>query len=177
MTFFYDKKLVELAHEILMGAGKPYTDEQLKEIPNILNAKSRYFWGNDLNDWELLRDVFTEEGLEGFRAYWSGGGGGPITVEGQINSVKWSIGPQENMVPMHFGHNQVVRFLDATHAQLLTRMRDRHVYNDNGEVCTGYGLYVDDLLKCADGEWRISTIRLNYGVLEGQLRCIKNMKK
>lgn len=171
----YPEDLLKMANTILMAAAKPYTEAQQKEIPAILNAKARYFWGNDLNDWEVLRDVFTEEGAEGFRAFWTGGGGGKLSVEDQINSVKWSIGPQEGMVPTHYGHNQVVYFIDDTHAQLLTRMQDRHVYFDDGEVYGGWGMYIDDMLKCADGVWRIETIRLSYGQMEGQLRCVRKM--
>ena len=81
------------------------------------------------------------------------------------------------MVPMHFGHNQIVQFIDDTHARVLTRMNDRHTYKDNGEVYAGWGFYVDDMLKCSDGVWRISYVRLSYGVMENQLRCIKNRNK
>lgn len=171
----YPEQMKEMANKILMAAAKPYTEAQMKEIPAILNCKHRYFWGNDLNDWEVLRDVFTAEGEGGFKAYWTGGGGGPIDIEKQIGSVMWSIGPQEGMVPTHYGHNQVVYFIDDTHCQLLTRMQDRHVYLDDGEVYGGWGMYIDDLLKCADGVWRIETIRLEYGQMEGQLRCVRRM--
>ena len=53
---------------------------------------------------------------------------------------------------------------------LLTRMHDYHTYKDNGDTYSGYGLYVDDLVKCDDDRWRIKTLRLTYRVLEGQLR-------
>lgn len=32
---------------------------------------------------------------------------------------------------------------------------------------------VDDLLKCKDGVWRIETLRLDYGVMDGSLRCMR----
>lgn len=168
MTIPYSEEVRTLAHEILMEAAKPYTEEQRREIPNILNAKARYFWGNDLNDYEVLKDVFT---ADGFRTFWSGQPGAD-SVEAQIGSIQFTIG-QGDMVPMHFGHNQVVRFLSADHAQLLTRMNDRHVYTDNGEVYAGWGMYVDDLRKCEDGVWRIETLRLDYGVMDGSLRCMR----
>ena len=31
------------------------------------------------------------------------------------------------------------------------------------------------MLKCKDGKWRISTIRLNYGQMENQLRPVLRM--
>lgn len=171
MTLHYCEETRKLAHELLMQAGKPYTAAQIQEIPCILNAKSRYFWGNDLNDYDLLRDVFTPEG---FQAYWSGKPGAN-SVEAQVDSVRFTIG-QGDMVPMHFGHNQIVQFLDSTHARLLTRMNDYHTYTDNGENYAGYGMYVDDLLKCDDGVWRIQTLRLDYGVLLGSLRSMRDKK-
>lgn len=100
MTIPYSEEVRTLAHEILMEAAKPYTEEQRREIPNILNAKARYFWGNDLNDYEVLKDVFT---ADGFRAFWSGQPGAD-SVEAQIGSIQFTIG-QGDMVPMHFGHN------------------------------------------------------------------------
>ncbi len=173
ITIPYNPEILAMAKEILKK-GEIYTDAQLKEIPEIINAKSRYFFGNDLNDWDVLRDVFTDEGPEGFRVD-MGGGKKTIAIEEQLGLIKWSIGPDEEVVPMHFGHNQIVHFIDDTHAQLLTRMHDRHTYKDNGEVYAGWGLYVDDMLKCKDGVWRISMVRLTYGVMENQLRAVKKM--
>ncbi|MDY8024383.1 nuclear transport factor 2 family protein [Paenibacillus polymyxa] len=165
MVIEYTEELKRLAHEICVAGAKPYTDEQIKEIPNIINAKSRYFWGNDLNDWEVLRDVLTEEG---FCAYWDGQLG-VTNRDDQVEAAREYIG-QGDMIPMHFAHNQIVQFLDDTHARLLTRMHDYHTYMDNGEVYSGYGMYVDDLVKCNDGVWRIETIRLDRGVVLGALR-------
>lgn len=174
-TMPYDKKTLAMALEIIRNP-KPYTEAQLREIPAVLNAKSRYFWANDLNDFETLRDVFTDEAPEGFRVS-MGAGEQKITIDEQLRRIDWSIGEAQNMVPMHFGHNQIVDFIDDTHARLLTRMHDRHTYKDDGEIYAGWGLYVDDLMKCADGIWRISYVRLTYGVMENQLRCMKKPQR
>ena len=74
------------------------------------------------------------------------------------------------MVPMHFGYNQIVRFTGEDSCQLLTKMHDYHTYKDNGQTYSGFGLYVDDLVKCPDGRWRIQTLRLSYRLLDGELR-------
>ena len=63
-----------------------------------------------------------------------------------------------------------MRFTGPDSVQLLTKMHDYHTYKDNGDTYSGYGLYVDDLVKCADGRWRIKTLRLTYRVLDGKLR-------
>ena len=175
ITIPYNEETLALAREIIRDV-RPYTPEQLAEIPAILATKARYFWANDLNDWEVFKDVYTDEAPEGFRVS-MGAGEKRLTPDEQVGLNQWSIGPQENMVPMHFGHNQIVQFIDDTHARVLTRMNDRHTYKDNGEVYAGWGFYVDDMLKCSDGVWRLSYVRLSYGVMENQLRCIKNRNK
>ena len=159
MTVNITSEVRKLAHEILMASCQPYTDYQLEQIPLIIATKCRYFFANDLNDWEVLLSTLTEEAPEGFRSSWNGFAGA-TTVEAQLATTKHSVG-QGDMVPMHFAHNQVVRFFDDTHAQLLTRMQDYHTYTDNGEHFIGYGIYVDDMLKCSDGVWRISYLRLD----------------
>lgn len=167
MTVDYTEEIVKLAHEVLMAAGA-YTDMQMKEIPLIIKAKTQYFWGNDLNDWEVLQNSLTDEAEGGFCSTWNGYIG-PDSVDEMVKSVKKSVG-QGDMVPMHFAHNQVVRFIDDRHAQLLTRMHDYHTYKDNEDCYMGYGLYVDDVYKCDDGVWRLSCIRLDKGLEFGSLR-------
>lgn len=164
MTLNADAQIKELSRKIIQEAGKPYTPEQLAEIPSILAAKSRYFWCVDNQEWDLMPDVFTEEG---FQAIWSGRRGHTDRMK-QVKES--SLSCRDDMVPMHFGVNQIVYFTGERSAQLLTKMHDYHTYKDNGDVYSGYGLYVDDLVKCDDGRWRIQTLRLTYRVINGKLR-------
>ena len=60
ITIPYNEETLALAREIIRDV-RPYTPEQLAEIPAILATKARYFWANDLNDWEAFRNVYTEE--------------------------------------------------------------------------------------------------------------------
>lgn len=167
MTMNYTDEIRKLAKEILSASSQPYTDDQLKEIPRILNTKARYFWGVDLMDYDALRDALTPDMV----SFWNGWAG-PASREEQVASAIKSTG-QGDMIPMHFGHNQIVQFLDDTHARLMTRMNDYHTYTDNGETYAGFGLYIDDLRKCSDGVWRIEVLRLDYGVTLGELRSQK----
>ena len=159
-----DKNIKKLARRIIEDAGLPYTEAQLKEIPAILAAKSRYFWCIDNQEFDLMPDVFTKEG---FRTFW-GGRPGLKDRLAQVEQNRRTCG--EDMVPMHFGYNQIVRFTGEDSCQLLTKMHDYHTYKDNGQTYSGYGLYVDDLVKCPDGRWRIKTLRLSYRLLDGELR-------
>lgn len=164
MTLDADQQIMQLAREIIREAGKPYTPEQLQEIPAILAAKSRYFWCIDNQEFEIMPDVFTQEG---FRTFWSGRPG-LTDREKQVAQNRRTCGL--DMVPMHFGYNQIVHFTGERSAQLLTKMHDYHTYKDNGDTYSGYGLYVDDLVKCEDDRWRIQTLRLTYRLLDGKLR-------
>ena len=164
MTLEADVQIKELAREIIAGAGMPYTPEQLAEIPSILAAKSRYFWCIDNQEFDIMLDCFVEEG---FQTFWSGRPGNKDRNK-QVEQNRRTCG--FDMVPMNFGYNQIVRFTGPDSVQLLTKMHDYHTYKDNGDTYSGYGLYVDDLVKCADGRWRIKTLRLTYRVLDGKLR-------
>lgn len=164
MTFEADRQITELAREIMGDAGLPYTDAQLKELPTIFAAKSRYFWCVDNREFDMLPDVFTEEG---FRAFWSGRAGHTDRYA-QVEQNRHNCG--EDMVPMHFGYNQIVQFTGEGSCRLLTKMHDFHTYKDNEDTYSGYGLYVDDLVKCEDDRWRIQTLRLTYRRIDGKLR-------
>ncbi|MCD7819356.1 MAG: nuclear transport factor 2 family protein [Lachnospiraceae bacterium] len=158
------KDAKELARDILKDCAKPYTAQQLAEIPVIMNVKNKYFWCVDHQEWDLMEEVFVEEGL---RTYWNGQPG--VTVrEMQVEQNKGIC--NDTMVPMHMGHNMIVKFLDDTHARLLTRLNDYHTYKDDDSTYEGFGYYVDDLEKGADGIWRIQILRLTYRVILGALR-------
>lgn len=164
MTLEADRQIMELAREIIAFAGLPYTLQQASEIPAVIAAKNRYFWCIDNQEWDIMPDVFTEEG---FQSYWSGRAG-LTDRHAQVEQNRRNCG--ETMVPMHFGCNQIVQFTGENTCRLLTKMHDYHTYKDNGDTYSGYGLYVDDMEKGADGRWRIKTLRLTYRVLDGKLR-------
>lgn len=159
-----DREIMELAREIIRDGGLPYTAEQVMEIPAILAAKNRYFWCIDNGEYDIMPDVFTEEG---FRTFW-GGRAGHTDRYAQVEQNRQSCGA--DMVPMHFGYNQIVQFTGPRSCRLLTKMHDYHTYKDNGDTYSGFGLYVDDLVKCEDNRWRIQTLRLTYRRIDGKLR-------
>ena len=146
MTIDADKNIRKLARRIIEDAGLPYTEAQLKEIPAILAAKSRYFWCIDNQEFDLMPYVFTEEG---FQTFWGGRPGFKDRLA-QVEQNRNTCGEDS--------------------CQLLTKMHDYHTYKDNGQTYSGFGLYVDDLVKCPDGRWWIKTLRLSYRLLDGELR-------
>ena len=82
ITIPYNEETLALAREIIRDV-RPYTPEQLAEIPAILATKARYFWANDLNDWEVFKDVYTDEAPEGFRVS-MGAGEKHLTPDEQV---------------------------------------------------------------------------------------------
>ena len=42
----------------------------------------------------------------------------------------------------------------------------------DGSTYEGWALYVDDMVKCDDGVWRIKTLRLTYRKILGKLRTM-----
>ena len=155
ITIPYNEETLALAREIIRDV-RPYTPEQLAEIPAILATKARYFWANDLNDWEVFKDVYTDEAPEGFRVS-MGAGEKRLTPDEQVGLNQWSIGPQENMVPMHFGHNQIVQFIDDTHAVGTCYAIATLVTDDGGkDKLTMHAVRYHDKYVKVDGRWWIA---------------------
>ncbi len=164
MTIPADEEMIRLVREILADAGKGYTPEQLAEIPSILATKYKYWWCVDMQLWDVMPEVLTEP----FSAYSNGRLIPNKSLMDQVN--RSSVVCDDSMVPMHMGHNAIVQFTSPTTCRLLTRLNDYHTYIDDQSTYEGWGLYVDDLVKCDDGVWRIQTLRLTYRKLLGKLR-------
>lgn len=160
-----DREVIELAQKILADAGKGYTPYQLGEIPKILDTKHKYWWCVDMMFEDLLAECFAEP----FNYYANGKKVADVKTPKE-QAAKAHRVCNETMVPIHMGHNPIVHFIDDTHAQLLTRLEDYHTYNDDGSTYNGWAMYVDDMVKCNDGVWRIQTLRLTYRKILGGLR-------
>lgn len=159
-----DKEMIQLCREVLADAGKDYTQEQLGEIQKILATKHKYWWCIDMQLWDMLPEVFVEP----FSAYANGRLVPNDSLMDQVNRA--AVVCNETMVPMHMGHNHVVQFTSDTTCRLLTRLNDYHTYNDDDSTYEGFAMYIDDMVKCEDGIWRIQTLRLTYRKLMGRLR-------
>ena len=97
ITIPYNEETLALAREIIRDV-RPYTPEQLAEIPAILATKARYFWANDLNDWEVFKDVYTDEAPEGFRVS-MGAGEKHLTPDEQVASISGRSGRRRTWSP------------------------------------------------------------------------------
>ena len=159
-----DAATMALAEEVIATGGLGYTPAQVMEIPAIIGAKNRYFWCIDHRLTHMMEDVFTPDG---FRAFWQGRLG---YTDPKLQAAQNSNSCGADMLPQHFGWNHMVQFLGEGRARLLTKLHDFHTYRDDGSEYRGYGFYVDDLVKCPDGRWRIETLRLSYHRVDGKIR-------
>ena len=157
----YDEEVVRLAQEVFAAAGRGYTPEQLMDIRNIEDMMHKYWWCVDMQLWEMLEEVFTEDIV-----YLCNGFGGPISGRDQAARAAQSC-PRGVIVPTHMGHNAVLQFTGPDTARLLVQLHDHHTVIADHALKDGWGLYVNDFVRCADGCWRIAVVRLGYRKVEG----------
>lgn len=63
-------------------------------------------------------------------------------------------------MPTHMGHNAVLQFTGPDTARLLVQLHDHHTVIADHALKDGWGLYVNDFVRCADGCWRIAVVPL-----------------
>jgi hypothetical protein len=101
-------EILEMAKKILMFAGSPYTPEQQAEIPAILAVKP------SISSAPIIRirgpDGCIHQG--GLLYWWNGHPARPprrVSPGGAVSCPKEG---EDAMVPLHFGHNQIVMFTE-----------------------------------------------------------------
>lgn len=159
-----NKEIMDLAKEVLLQVRKArLTPEEREDVNRIIEIKHTYWWGNDLNFYDVVADVFTEKD---FSTNWNGYPGATSREE----QCKTAEAVNTPMCTSHMGHNPLVWLMNPTTARGIFWFNDHHVYRDNGEQVEGFAMYVDDFLKCDDGNWRIQKLRLAYRKQEGSVR-------
>ena len=68
------------------------------------------------------------------------------------------------------GHQPIVWFMDDTHARGIFQYEDHMTYREDLETVNGWQFYLDDFVKCEDGQWRISALRMSYKKMNGMYR-------
>lgn len=165
-TISCDPVAAELTREIIKDAGRPNGPEQLGDIEAIKAAMHKYWWCVDTQDWEMARDVYATP----FESYYNGRPGA-TSIDSQVASQQRAC--DDTMVPMHMGHNAIIKFIDDKTALGLFRLNDYHTYKDDGETYEGWGQYVNEFVKGDDGVWRIRILRLTYRKVLGSLRSFR----
>jgi len=124
--------------------------EQLADVEAIKKLKARYFRLMDTKRWDEWADVFTEDCvmLAGDRR-----------TDGRDAFVRFVQRLLGDHVTVHHGHMPEIELTGPTTATGIWSMYDR-VELDPPHGFEGYGHYLEEYRKEADGQWRISQLEL-----------------
>ncbi|MFT5481379.1 MAG: hypothetical protein ACI9GW_000020 [Halieaceae bacterium] len=134
-------------------------ETQLNDHVAICETKARYCRTLDTKDWEGYTDVFTEHlVLDTTPA-------GGYEVHGRVDAVRLVQESLDNANTVHHVHSPEIR-IDKDTAEVIWAMQDRVVWSPGkaekmgNQGHTGYGHYHERYVRCPDGRWRISHLRL-----------------
>ncbi len=159
----FDKKFGEMVLEVVKNVRRQeYTPEKLCQLQKVIECKYFYWWAMDMKKEEYATELFTDD-----FAYYMGRRLVAKDKRAQALNAKWS---NKDMQTMHMGHQPMVWLIDDTHARGVFQYEDHMVYFDDGQVVEGWMVYCDDFVKCEDGAWRISRLRMAYREMDGSYR-------
>jgi ketosteroid isomerase-like protein len=128
----------------------------------ICETKARYCRCLDTKDWAGYADCFTED------LVMDNPPEGNIT-RGRDAAVKMVRAAVETSITTHHVHNPEISFdADGRGANVIWAMQDRNTWDaprraETGHAGhTGFGHYRERYVKCADGRWRIKSLKLSY---------------
>ena len=124
----------------------------LYEIEQIKQTKARYFRFLDTQQWAQWRTCFTDD-----LQFYLGEDPKPVTSSGDA-FVAYVTKVLADTVTVHHGHMPEIELTSTTTAKGIWAMFD---YRSEPERSfQGYGHYLEDYEKGADGRWRIQSLRL-----------------
>jgi ketosteroid isomerase-like protein len=131
---------------------------RLTDLEEIKALKARYFRLMDTKQWDAWGDVFTEDCV-----MHSGPPEAP-PVHGRAAIVPYVRSHIEHVVTVHHGHMPEIELTGPATARGTWAMFDFVEWSrpDSGEQAglVGYGHYLEEYVREADGEWRIARSRL-----------------
>jgi len=133
------------------------TAEQASDRLEILDTLSRYAWGYDEGDFELLADTFTEEASTSGKVSRSDIGWGPLVGRGQIVEVLKSIHTAQPDQRRHSLHTAYFHSQGESEADVSIYLTLFGTENHQTRVVTT-GLYRAALVKQTDGVWRMKRL-------------------
>ena len=127
----------------------------LYEIEQIKQTKARYFRFLDTQQWAQWRTCFTDD-----LQFYLGEDPKPATSSGDA-FVAYVTKVLADTVTVHHGHMPEIELTSTTTAKGIWAMFDWVAYRSEPERSfQGYGHYLEDYEKGADGRWRIQSLRL-----------------
>lgn len=127
-----------------------FTLQQLSDLEEIRQLKSRYFRCIDTGNHAELATCFAEDVEVDYR-----GGGYRLRVSGRADMVEFVASSfNSDVVAMHHGHTPEITFVDADTAKGTWYLEDRFINPERGEDTVGSSLYYDTYVRTAQG-WKI----------------------
>ena len=125
------------------------------DLDQIHQLKARYFRLMDTKEWELLRDVFTQD----VRIDTTEDSG--TVIDGVDEYLPFLISQIGDVVTAHHGHMPEISFIDDDHATGVWAMEDELWWPEGQPIkyLHGYGHYHETYLRTPQG-WKISSLRL-----------------
>lgn len=127
---------------------------KLSQRVAIEELQADYWWYMDTKQWEKWKDVFTDD----FTYYQYG----QLVTQGRDAFVAYNQKQLPPFVTAHQGHQHKIIFTSDTTATGRWILNDYLTTVQTKEAYIGYGYYLNDYEKCADGKWRIKVQRLGY---------------
>ncbi|MBS0380420.1 MAG: nuclear transport factor 2 family protein [Proteobacteria bacterium] len=127
-----------------------YTLQQLSDLEEIKQLKSRYCRATDLCDVPMLRSIFTPDVKVSYR-----GGAYTATADGLEQMLDFLLNAHHSdMITMHQAHLPDIEFISADRARGTWYCEDFHIARDRGQITMGCLIYKDEYVR-SDGRWLI----------------------
>jgi hypothetical protein len=132
---------------------------QLSDLYEIQKLKARYFRLMDTKQWDGWRDLFTDD-MELFLEQGAVPEADTPTIAGADALVAYLSASDPGKVTVHQGHMPEIEFTDENTATGIWAMFDWVDDPGRGGAWQGLGHYHERYVRCPDGRWRISSVRL-----------------
>ncbi len=127
-----------------------FTLQQLSDLEEIRQLKSRYFRCIDTGNHAELATCFAEDVSVDYR-----GGGYRLRVSGRADMVEFVASSfNSDVIAMHHGHTPEISFVDDNTAKGTWYLEDRFINPERDEHTVGSSLYYDTYVRTDDG-WKI----------------------
>jgi len=146
----------------------------LQQIELIKRLKYKYMRALDTNNWEELRDCFSEDAVSNYDS-------GKYSFEGRENIIAFlkQFMDRPTQVTQHHAHHPEIDITSDTTAKGIWCLQDFVIDLDANITLRGAGIYHDEYEK-VDGEWKIKLTGYNriYEEIEersDRVKLTKNM--
>jgi hypothetical protein len=156
-------------HEIFDGSGAaspagPAGASVSDDVDAITRVKSRYFRFLDTKQWDRFGDLFTDDAvLDTSEEMVRLGMDRELGIaRGNKNIAAYVADAVAGVSTVHHGHMNEVELTSANSAKAVWAMEDKLWWPAGSPMkrMHGYGHYYETYERCADGKWRIKSLRL-----------------